>query len=81
MDLDERIRKIVGYKTWPVRKKVDALLEIDAHAYTNLGRDSSSTEKKNTKKNSRKIYRAIAQISPMDGYILEAHMMEKELTL
>ena len=33
------------------------------------------------KKKSRKIYRAIAQISPLDGYILEAHMMEKELVV
>ena len=81
MDLDDRIRKIVGYKTWPVRKKVDALLEMDAHAYTNLGTDSSSSEKKKTKSNSRKIYKAITQISPSDGYTLEAHMMEKELNL
>ena len=63
------------------QRKVDTLLEIDAHAYTNLGIDSSVSEKKTTKSNSRKIYKAIAQISPRDGYMLEAHMMEKELTL
>lgn len=80
-DLDEQIRKILRYKTWSVQRKVDKLLEMDATAYTQLGTDSSATEKKDTRKNSRKIYRAIAQISPMDGYILEAHMMEKELSL
>jgi len=79
--IEEQIRKILSYKTWSVQRKVDTLLEMDATAYTQLGTDSSSTEKKETRKNSRKIYRAIAQISPMDGYILEAHMMEKELNL
>ena len=80
-NIDEQIRKILGYKTWSVQRKVDKLLEMDATAYTQLGTDSTVTEKKDTRKNSRKIYRAITQISPMDGYILEAHMMEKELNL
>ena len=48
--------------------------------YTNLGLDSTATEKKAVKAMSRKIYRAIAAISPLDGYILEAHMNEKDLT-
>ena len=30
MEIEERIRKIQGYKTWSLKKKVDALLEIDA---------------------------------------------------
>ena len=79
MEIEERIRKIQGYKTWTLKKKVDALLEIDAHMYTNLGRDSSKTEKKEVKTISRKIYKAIALISPLDGYILESHMNEKDL--
>tara|TARA_S200002703_G_scaffold157782_1_gene166552 strand:- start:871 stop:1026 length:156 start_codon:yes stop_codon:yes gene_type:complete len=48
--------------------------------YTNLGIDSTATEKKSVKIMSRKIYKAIATISPLDGYILEAHMNEKDLT-
>jgi len=80
MEIEERIRKISSYKTWSVKRKVDSLLEIDANMYTNLGTESTLTEKKNTKVISRKIYKAIAQISPMDGYILEAHMNEKDLT-
>ena len=79
MEIEERIRKIQGYKTWSLKRKVDELLEIDAHMYTNLGIDSSKTEKKNVKAISRKIYKAISVISPMDGYILEAHMNEKDL--
>jgi len=79
MEIEERIRKIQGYKTWSLKKKVDALLEIDANNYTNLGIDSSKTEKKEVKTISRKIYKAISLISPLDGYILESHMNEKDL--
>lgn len=80
MITEERIRKIQGYKTWSTKKKVDELLREDAWMYTNLGMDSTTTEKKSVKTMSRKIYRAIAAISPLDGYILEAHMNEKDLT-
>tara|TARA_R110000803_G_scaffold146050_1_gene211894 strand:- start:1153 stop:1407 length:255 start_codon:yes stop_codon:yes gene_type:complete len=79
MQIEEKIRKIQGYKTWSLKRKVDELLEIDADMYTNLGIDSSKTEKKNVKAISRKIYKAISVISPMDGYILESHMNEKDL--
>ena len=80
MRIEERIRKIQGYKTWSIKRKVDELLEIDAHNYTNLGIDSSKADKKAVKDISRKIYRAISVINPLDGYILEAHMNEKDLT-
>jgi len=80
MDIEERIRKIQGYKTWSIKRKVDELLEIDAINYTNLGIDSSKADKKAVKDISRKIYRAISVINPLDGYILEAHMNEKDLT-
>ena len=79
MGIDEKIRKIQGYKTWSLKKKVDSLLEIDAINYTNLGIDSTKTEKKEVKAISRKIYKAISLISPLDGYILESHMNEKDL--
>jgi len=80
MITDERIRKIQGYKTWSTKKKVDELLMEDAYMYTNLGIDSTATDKKKVKSMSRKIYKAISVISPLDGYILEAHMNEKDLT-
>ena len=79
MGIDEKIRKIQGYKTWSLKKKVDSLLEIDAIMYTNLGKNSTKTEKKEVKAISRKIYKAISLISPLDGYILESHMNEKDL--
>lgn len=80
METLERINKITRYKTWSVKRKVDALLEIDANMYTNLGIDSTKKEKAEVKAMSRKIYRAIASVNPLDGYILEAHMNEKDLT-
>ena len=80
MITEERIRKVQGYKTWTVKRKVDELLMEDAHMYTNLGIDSTAAEKKKVKSMSRKIYKAISIISPLDGYILEAHMSEKDLT-
>ena len=80
MITDEKIRKIQGYKTWSTKKKVDELLREDAWMYTNLGIDSTATDKKKVKTVSRKIYKAISLISPLDGYILEAHMNEKDLT-
>lgn len=80
MITEERIRKIQGYKTWSVKKKVDELLMEDSYMYADLGIDSTPNEKKYVKNMSRKIYRAITVISPLDGYILEAHMNEKDLT-
>ena len=80
MITEERIRKIQSYRTWSIKKKVDELLMEDAYMYTNLGVDSTASEKKKVKAMSRKIYKAISIISPLDGYILEAHMNEKDLT-
>lgn len=80
MITEERIRKIQSYRTWSIKRKVDELLMEDAYMYTNLGVDSTVSEKKKVKSMSRKIYKAISNISPLDGYILEAHMNEKDLT-
>jgi len=80
MITEEKIRKIQSYKTWSIKRKVDELLMEDAYMYTTLGIDSTASEKKKVKTMSRKIYRAISVINPLDGYILEAHMNEKDLT-
>ena len=50
------ISKITRFKTWSIKKKVDTLLRIDSHMYTNLGLDSTAAEKKKAKTTSRKIY-------------------------
>ena len=80
MITEDKIRNIQSYKTWSVKNKVDTLLEEDANMNTNLGLDSTITQKKKVKAMSRKIYKAIASISPIDGHILESHMNEKDMT-
>tara|TARA_R110002072_G_scaffold161881_2_gene313541 strand:+ start:462 stop:725 length:264 start_codon:yes stop_codon:yes gene_type:complete len=70
MDIEFQILKIVGYKTWSDRKKIDAMLEIDSNNYTNLGKDSLQKDKDLVKKQSRFIYRAIKTIDESVGNLL-----------
>lgn len=70
MDLEFQILKIVGYKTWSDRRKIDAMLEIDSNNYTNLGKDSLQKEKDLVKKQSRFIYRAIKSVDESVGNLL-----------
>ena len=46
----ELIDKTYQYKTISNRDKIDRLLEIDSNQYTNLGSDSTKTEKDIVKK-------------------------------
>jgi hypothetical protein len=70
MDLEFQILKIVGYKTWSDKKKIDAMLEIDSNNYTNLGKESLQKEKDLVKKQSRFIYRAIKSVDESVGNLL-----------
>jgi hypothetical protein len=56
------IDKILNFKTWDNKKKIDELLRIDAKIYAHQGTDSTRAELEEGKKNSRKIYRAIKEI-------------------
>ncbi len=53
------VNKILNYKTISDKDKINRLLELDAIMYTNLGSDSTKTDRNETKKKSRIIYRAI----------------------
>jgi hypothetical protein len=64
------VEKIVGYSTWSTKKKIDALLHIDCIMYANLGIDSTKTERLETKRNSRSIYKAIKQLDENTGRAL-----------
>lgn len=61
------IDKILEFKTWTDRQKIDELLRIDCELYTNLGIDSTKSELSEVKKNSRTIYRAIKQVDSVMG--------------
>lgn len=69
------IEKIMNYKTWSERMKIDALLSIDADLYTNLGISSTQKEKNQVKVKSKNIYRAIEKLNPKDGKLL-LHSMD-----
>ncbi|QDP65893.1 MAG: hypothetical protein Tp133SUR523431_17 [Prokaryotic dsDNA virus sp.] len=68
------IEKVLGYKTWSNRKKIDSFLEYDCNMYTNLGIDSTKTEVINTKRKSKKLYKAIQKIDAEQGKKLLYYM-------
>ena len=64
------IDKILSFKTWTERQKIDALLKVDCFMYTCLGTDSLKKERVEVQRNSRKIYQAIKTINPEEAKIL-----------
>lgn len=67
MNIDEKINKILSYKTWSDKRKLDTLLEMDADLYCNLGTDSTKKERNEVKKVSRKIYKGVMEIDKIQG--------------
>lgn len=63
----EDIDKILNFKTWSDKKKIDTLLFIDCTLYTNLGKESTQTERQITKSKSKKLYKAIGKIDAAIG--------------
>lgn len=59
------------------RQKIDALLELDAVMYTNLGIDSTKGEKTETKRKSRIIYNSIKKYDKTLGDLFLNHMDKK----
>lgn len=68
------INKIVEFKTWTQKQKIDELLRLDANQYCNLGTDSTISERKAVKVNSIKLYRLIKSINPKLGQSLLYHV-------
>jgi len=63
----EDINKILEFKTWSNKRKIDELFRIDCTMYTNLGTDSTKTEREEVKRKSKSIYRTIVKIDPDMG--------------
>tara|TARA_R110002012_G_scaffold321773_2_gene551321 strand:+ start:6981 stop:7226 length:246 start_codon:yes stop_codon:yes gene_type:complete len=76
MNILEKIKKIESYKTWSIKRKVDALKKMDTFLYTNLGSESTKKETSEVKKISKIIYKAISSISPVDGFLLKSQYIE-----
>jgi hypothetical protein len=66
----EDIDKVVEFSTWSLKKKIDTLLRIDCIMYTNLGIDSTKSERLETKRRSRSIYKAIKKLDEVTGRAL-----------
>ena len=69
----DRINDIVNAPATD-KQKVDALLELDARLYTELGVDSTKADKVETRRKSRIIYREIRSIDKKDGNLLLNHL-------
>jgi prophage tail gpP-like protein len=57
-----------------VKERTDAILEMDAIQYQNLGIDSTKTEKKKVKSDSKHLYKLIKGFNEADGNLLLNHM-------
>jgi hypothetical protein len=67
MELQEFVDKILSYKTYSDKKKVDAFLERLAAMWAHTGTDSTKSEIKELRKQSRILYRGIKQVDPAFG--------------
>ena len=57
-----------------VKDRTDAILEMDAISYTNLGIDSNKTEKNKVKSDSKYLYKLIKGFNETDGKLLLNHL-------
>lgn len=57
-----------------VKERTDAILELDAISYTNVGLDSSKKEKTKVKADSKYLYRLIKRFNEVDGNLLLNHL-------
>jgi len=73
-DIRRLADKIISDFNLTVKDRTDELLKLDAIQYTNLGLDSSKTEKNEVKANSKYIYKKIKDIDPESGKILITSM-------
>lgn len=61
------IEKVLEFKTWSKKRKIDELFRIDCEMYTNLGTDSTKTEREKVKAKSKAIYKTVAKIDASVG--------------
>lgn len=71
--ISNEIDRILNYK-YSDKRKIDRLLEVDCLLYVNMGTDSKKSEKEETKRASRKIYRAIKSLNDDLGNQFLKHM-------
>jgi hypothetical protein len=67
-------KKIISDFELTIRDRVDAVLELDAISYTNLGIDSTKAEKNKVKADSKYLYKLIKGIDEPTGNLLLNHL-------
>jgi hypothetical protein len=76
-DMYEEIDQIAENTELDDRKKIDRLLHMDAVMYANMGTDSDLSERTETKKRSRLIYRTIKTIDTEAGELFLRAMRDE----
>lgn len=66
-NVEQYVEEILSKEEWSDKEKKDELYRIDCKMYTNLGIDSTKTDRKEVKRLSRVIYKAIQKIDPQEG--------------
>ena len=74
LDVNSFCNSILSRSRPKAEKLIDAMLELDSLMYTRMGKDSTITEKRETKKKSRTIYRSIKTIDKSLGENFLSHM-------
>jgi len=74
MQIRELANRIINDFKISVRDRVDAVLELDAIQYTRLGTDSTKTETRKVKSDSKYLYKLIKDIDPDTGKLLINHL-------
>jgi len=72
MEFKDKAIKIAENKRLSKKKRIDALLEMDATMYMYLGLNATKSDKKVVKQRSRLIYKLIKDIDPSEGILLRA---------
>jgi hypothetical protein len=67
-------KKIISDFELTIRDRVDAVLELDAISYTNLGIDSTKAEKNKVKADSKYLYKLVKGIDEPTGNLLLNHL-------
>jgi len=68
--IEARVQEVIENNISSNKERIDLLLEIDADNVAELGKNSTSEERKKVKRNSLNIYRAIKKIDKVEGELL-----------
>jgi hypothetical protein len=68
--IEARVQEVIENNISSNKERIDLLLKIDADNVAELGKNSTSEERKKVKRNSLNIYRAIKKIDKIEGELL-----------